>query len=351
MQGRNELRKTYNEPIVIIQTNDREEIKAPQSLVQKLATLANMLSDVGDINGIPLNQISSSQLRSVLALMESANDHQQLQGKRLYDAMAKDVSIRNPIEILKATNYLDLQPPVDKPVVNFLAKQIADEQDYPRWKPRKNIPLMKQLKDFGAARIPYGALIARYYFLRTGKNLPNLTQEVINNENYAFSIKEYLDNAVTHTMLSEKPGSWFSVGFDRFMPLSWPSSYESEDGIPAGTNNSVNLSRLNINDIEGLNEYRSYIHPDFQRRVKAIWLDHNKITSLIAPNSFRAFAGSPAHEGVNALVFSNNKITEIDPVVFNNLPYLRIIDLRNNPLTQAQIQQLRTAHPNKEFRF
>ncbi len=352
LESNNRLKQNYNEPMVIIQTNDRKQVRVPTSLVQGMETLNRMQQDVGAQGEIPLQQISSTQLLPVLALMESAQDHPQLKGKKLYDAMSKDVHIADGIEVLKAVNYLDIKPPIDKPIIEFLAHELALAQDSPVWKPRRNIPLSEQLRDFGSdAAKNYGALIARNYFLRTGKNLPNLSQDMLNHENYAFSVKEYLDHKATHNFLREKLGIYFSVGFDRFMPIGGPDVYSSRDGIPI--TNSVDLSKLNINDIEGLNQYRSYIHPAAQWRLKAIWLNHNKIKSLTKPNSFSAFRGGvPAYdEGVVALVFSNNNITEVDPVVFNNLPNLKIVDLRNNPLTQEQQQRLRAAHPQIQFRF
>lgn len=361
LETKNVLKKKYNEPVISVETNDRTIVKVPRSLVQEMRTLNGMQQDLGAQNEIPLQQISSKQLYPVLALVESAKDHRQLRGQKLYDAMGKDVYITNGIEILKAVNYLDIQPPLDKPVIEFLAREIALGQDSPRWNPRRNIPLSQQLKDLGPdAAKNYGALIARYYLLLTGKNLPNLPQEMLNHENYAFSIKEYLENTATHSFLREKFGnrafSHFPTRLERSMPMGGPDSLSIDrDGVRTkDSNGDLNLSELNLNDIDGLNEYWRYIHPAFQGSVATIHLDHNKIESLTKPNSFSALRSMyPGNNvpGVHALVLSDNKIAEIDPIVFNNLPDLRVVDLKNNRLSQEIKQQLTAAHPNILFRF
>lgn len=362
LESKNKLKQKYNEPMVVIQTNDRKQVHVPTSLVQRMNTLINLQQEVGAQDQIPLNQISSAQLYPVLALIESAHNHLwQLRGQQLYDAMGKDVYITNGIEVLKAVNYLDITPPLDKPIIEFLAREIAHEQDLPRWKPRRNIPLSQQLKDFGSdAAKNYGALIARYYLLFTGKNLPNISQEMLDHKNYAFSMKEYLEHPAAHNFLREKFGrrafAYFPTRFDRLMPMTSDESLSRDDDgvITKNTNGDLNLSELNINDIDGLNEYWRYIHPAFQWRVATIHLDHNKIESLTKPNSLRALRSMyPGNNvsGVYALVLSDNKIAEIDPIVFDNLPDLRVVDLTNNPLSQEIKQRLRAAHPNILFRF
>lgn len=362
LESKNKLKQKYNEPMTIIQTNDRKQVKVPASFVQKLETLNRLQQDVGAQAEIPLQQISSAQLYHVLAIMESVQSHPQLRGQKLYDAMGKDVYITDGIEILKAVDYLDIKPPLDKPVIEFLAREIAHGQDSPRWKPRRNIPLSQQLRDFGSdAAKNYGALIARYYVLLTGKNLPNLPQEILTHKNYAFSIKEYVEHPAAHDFLREKFGNnaflQFPTRSDRWMPMGGPDSLSQDsDGVRSkNSNGDLNLSELNINDIEGLSEYWRYMHPAFQWRVATIHLDHNKIESLTKANSFRALASMYPRDnnipGVYALVLSDNKIVEINPVVFNDLPDLRVVDLTNNPLSEENKQRLRAAHPNKLFRF
>lgn len=362
LETKNRLKQTYNEPMVVIQTNDQKQVRVPTSLVQMMGTLTSLQQEVGGQGEIPLQQISSSQLLPALALIESAHNHRQLRGQKLIDAMGKDVYIKDGIEVLKAVNYLDVKPTIDKPVIEFLAHELALAQDSPWWKPRRNIPLNQQLRDFGPdAAKNYGALIARYYVLLTGKNLPNLPQEILTHKNYAFSIKEYVEHPAAHDFLREKFGNnafgYFPTRSDRWMPMGGPDSLSQDsDGVRSkNSNGDLNLSELNINDIEGLSEYWRYMHPAFQWRVATIHLDHNKIESLTKANSFRALASMYPRDnnipGVYALVLSDNKIVEINPVVFNDLPDLRVVDLRNNPLSEENKQRLRAAHPNKLFRF
>jgi Leucine-rich repeat (LRR) protein len=346
LESKNVLKKKYNEPLVSIQTNDQKTFKIPISLVQQMQTLKNLQEDIGAQDQIPVNQISSSQFRPVLALLESAQGHPQLRGQKLYDAMGKDVHINDGIEVLKAVNYLDIKPPLDKPVIGFLAKQIADEQDSPRWKPRRNIPLTEQLKDFGGAKIPYGALIARDYFLRTGKNLPNLPQEVLNHENYAFSIQGYLNNQLLRARLADRrvPGLDMAF-FDRMQSRSFPQPGLQVPGPRGGDmyNRVIDLSQLNLNSLEGMENLQPTYHYSISETL-TLYLDQNKLKNI----ELESFTGMPALQYID---LSNNKISEIDPAVFSSLNALKYLILRNNPLTYESKRGLLDTLPNVKISF
>lgn len=315
------LQKKYNEQLISIQTNDQKTTKVPTSLVQQIQTLKHLQEDLGNQDQIPVNQISALQLRSVLALMESVQDHSQLKGKKLYDAMSKDVYISNGIDVLKAVNYLDIKPPLDKPVIEFLTYEIAGEQDSPWWKPRKNTSLLDQLKDFGSdEKKYYGALIARYYLLRTGKYLANIPQDILNHKNYAFSIRDYVEYPAARMVLNARGGIQ-----DRAIVF-----------------NGFDLSNLYLNSLDGFQELISFskVNPQL---ILRIYLDNNKLET-IEHSVFDIFPR------LSYLVLSNNKLTSLDPLVFMQLP-LKKITLNNNMLTQDTINQLKKVLRNVEIQL
>lgn len=352
LESKNILKKKYEEPSIAIRTNDQKRVAIPASFIQYMQTIKNFQEEFKDeeMAEIPMKQISSSQLKKVVSMFESVQKHlpENLKGKKFYDAVGKDVHISNGIDLLRAINYLDIQPPLKKPIISFVTYEIAAEQDSPWWKPRKSIPLFEQLKEFGPAeKIYYGSFIARNYFLQTGENLPDLPKDIVDHENYAFSINDYLENNRLHKLLRKRvPGFMLSI-YEKVMP-----STHSSIGliIPAPKDDldyhgGIDLSGLYLDSLDGLENIKHYIYGYNIAKTRTLYLENNKLRT-IEPGTFDFMTK------LEYIDLSNNKLESIDPYVFIYLYKLKVLKLMNNPLSDQNKQLLQQRLPqNVQINF
>ncbi len=72
----------------------------------------------------------------------------------------------------------------------------------------------------------------------------------------------------------------------------------------------------------------------FFYKLKRLYLDHNKLSEI--PGTLRL-------DKLEELYLSNNKFKYIDPNIFKQFPRLKLLDVRNNPLSPENIIQLQEA--------
>ena len=72
----------------------------------------------------------------------------------------------------------------------------------------------------------------------------------------------------------------------------------------------------------------------FFHKLKRLYLDHNKLSEI--PGTLRL-------DKLEELYLSNNKFKYIDPNIFKQFPRLKLLDVRNNPLSPENIIQLQEA--------
>lgn len=182
---------------VILVSAEGKEFELPQNVAEQSITLKGMIEDIGANRKINLANISNQTLAEIVNLLNSLHQHQNLQDKALLDALEKDITIKDPFAILAAANYLDVQP-----IMELAARAIARQEMISRKGHTYSInagPLRKETHDklfkiFGNDKQNIVLLVARYFFLLSGKKFTDVPENL-----YGFSIQDYLDYKPNNT--------------------------------------------------------------------------------------------------------------------------------------------------------
>ena len=158
-----------------------------RAAAQQSQTIKNYLSDTKN-NKIIFTNISSKTLEEMVILLEALYKYktQGLKGKVLLDALDTQITVKNPLALLQAANYLDV--PI---LIDFAAREVAQEEVASlKLKKIFTVPLVQRIKNaFGSSAGPLLNVIAHYYVLVSrGQKLKDVTEN-----SYGFSFQDYLD--------------------------------------------------------------------------------------------------------------------------------------------------------------
>ena len=171
------------------ETHDSQIFEVPREIALQSETLNDLMEDVGlwgaetialpeTISNQPGALISNATFARMIQIMRAFNDHKNLKGRALYDAVQNNVGeLQNPFLLLRGFNYLNY-----KLGIQLIARLIAGSDLLLN-------QAQAQLMSVDAnTRAGLFKEVARYYFLLYGRDLPGIDQA-----SYGFSIKEYLD--------------------------------------------------------------------------------------------------------------------------------------------------------------
>jgi hypothetical protein len=372
---------------VMLVSNKGTEFSIPQNIAEQSKTLEFMISDMGTDRKILLNAISSQTLEEIINLLKSLYNHQDLRDKKLLDVLEQEVKISDPFALLAAANYLDIQPILELAARATARQELAKRK---RWLatviqgPLSKEAHTKLFTTFGQSKKDMLALIARYFFLLSGKKLTDVPQD-----SYGFSIQDYLDYNFAPlksggVSTAEKWGSPVifynkkSIVADRFDNLNSiyglqniadtdknHLSFENFKFLTIKENffNGLNLNKFTITrscinaiPIEALKKltalqyltlsenHINLIPAGISELNSLIWLDldENNITNI--PKELSAL------NKLELLSLRENRIITIDQETINALaqmPFLRYLDLAHNPINLTTKQELRRALGNR----
>ena len=239
-----------------------------------------------------------------MRLLNALYEYRELQGKKLLDALDAKVTIKDPFELLKAANYLDIPG-----LLNLAARKIA-QQEASKYKimqliTKKEPTLEEKLIQFGASRKDILKLIAHYYYLITGKKLKEAPEN-----SYDVSIQELLEYRPALLKIKDK---------------------------------KLDLDNLRINNLEGIDSI-----PGIETAT-IIYLKNNLITHLptalfnltnmenldLSENQIAEIPKEISHlVKLKRLTLVSNRIKHL-PESFYNLVQLERLNLRHNRLEEV----------------
>lgn len=289
--------KRQKDDITLIAADGKEFI-VPKNVAEQSQTIKYLLEDLST-QEVSLANVSSAHLKALIEIMTMLHEKKEESKKAILLALEQLSLVQQaPVteteqylvhfepwydwsQLLLGANYLDLGPIV----LDFLAKKVVD-----------NALKASDLEPVKGHTIrDMDKYIARHYYLRFGQNMPG-----VDPNSYGFSVAElrnFIDDAKRYTMSTNH------ISFD--------------------------LSELRINDLDGLSEYLQSTFLTYPVRMPTtirVDLSHNFIEHLDAHYA-------PAFKHVTSLNLSANKITSIDPGIFNDNTTLQAIFLSNNMLT------------------
>ena len=249
---------------------ETNSFRISRAVAERSGTIRNLLTGITQsANVIPFTNISGKTLEEVVHLLNALYEYRELQGKKLLDALDTKVAVKDPLELLKAVNYLDI--PI---LVQLAARQIAGQEAVKSTIQKiYKIPLVQQIKTaFGASAPAILKLIEHYYVLvNGGKHIDEIPQD-----SYGFSLRDYLD----------------------YTPDLIAKRMDNE-------RHSLNLSGLQLRDLNGLENLPQI------NLIKSLNLSQNQLTKL--PN----FIINLPH--LDQLNIFQTKIRTIDPELFKLL--------------------------------
>lgn len=187
-----EIAQQLADKITLISQTGKKGEKSASFLISRKAakqseTIKNYLSDTKS-NNITFTNISSKTLEEIVILLEALDKYktQGLKGKALLDALDTQLSIRDPLAVLQAANYLDVPVLLDLAARQLAAQEAAKSRIQKIYK----TPLVQQIKTtFGPSAPEILTLIAHYYVLVSGgEHLDGVPQD-----SYGFSLQDYLN--------------------------------------------------------------------------------------------------------------------------------------------------------------
>lgn len=94
-------------------SKDNKEFVLPIEHAKQSQTLKNLLKDLKEADQqylISLDRFSSKTIEEITTLLASLYHHNNLTGKALLDKLEQEIKISDPIQLLVASNYLDIPP-------------------------------------------------------------------------------------------------------------------------------------------------------------------------------------------------------------------------------------------------
>lgn len=282
-------------------------------------TIKSMMQDVlDDKRELPLQNISSVTLGEIAQLLHQLYLSRDIQNeKKLLDALEEKVKITDPFLLLAAANYLDIPP-----ILNFAARAVARDE-FKQSSFLKKSGLNKKIAAlFGASSKDIMPLIARYYFLLSGKKLKEVTEE-----SYGFSVQDYLDYEGS---LPEE----YQIKLRRDM--SFPFSEIERDWMRGVV---LDLRNRQLRSLDGLQNIENKRYVDF------LTLSGNQLTE-ISTDDLKDFEGLirldlyenklkrvsfPRLSHIKMLALSNNLLSEV-PLSLGPLTTLKWLSIWNNPI-------------------
>jgi len=276
-----------------------------------------------------------TQLTNLIDIMRALKETPALQDKKVQEFIKeatvtplKGLPLDDKIDLLRLANYLDLAPIVLNTLSFLVAQNITQE-------------MWDQLKVRSEDAIPLDVqqLIAKYYWIRTGKKLLGKDGKLYD---VGYSIEESLDAAEKIDMNTRLKDGTLDLSY---LDIDNLSGLEKIPGIK-------NITALKL----GLNRLRSIKPGTFQElsQLKSLSLTDNKL-SEIKPGAFQGLSqleslslnynklsdiNLGAFKGLSKLkgLFLNyNKLSDINPGVFQELSQLESLSLVNNKLSDINL--------------
>ncbi len=273
----------------------RHEYVIPRDVAQQAQTIGHLIQEFPERTEFPVGtQTTPAAMNYIIRIMRFMHGHNRLQGDELLDALGTEISIdpARIFDVLRTTNYLDLQPGVE-----FTAKSIA-----------KNPLAIQQLEEASGyfskqTILPKEMLdkVARYHYLLKGKELKGA-----DTTNLGFSIQDYLDHSPD--LIQKRQHRVLNDIFLR-----------------------QNLIGLRLNSLTGLENI-----PNIDQ-VQILNISKNQLRTLPAA----AFA---ACTKLFSLTLSNNQLTHLNANIFDGMRLVYVLDLSYNKIAQIDeptLQRLR----------
>lgn len=273
----------------------RHEYKMPRDVAQQAQTIGHLMQEFPERNEFPIGTATTpAAMNYIVRIMQFMHRNNRLEGKDLLNELATEISIdpARIFDVLRTTNYLDLQPGVE-----FAARSIA-----------KNPLAIQQLENASGyfskqTLLPKEMLhkVARYHYLLNGKDLKGA-----DTTNLGFSIQDYLDH--NPDLIQKRQHRVLNDIFLR-----------------------QNLIGLRLNNLTGLKNI-----PNIDQ-VQILNISKNQLRTL----PVAAFA---ACTKLFSLTLSNNQLTHLNANVFDGIRSIYILDLSYNKIAQideATLQRLR----------
>ncbi len=241
-------------PTITLISSEGEEFGVPREIALQSETLKGLLeapSEESATNQIPFSSISNETMADLSQVMKALYKHKDLKGAALFDAIASEVKVQDPMALLQAANFLDL-----KPLTEFIARLIVSNPAM-----RSQISKMISSLSIGTTKE-----LARYYYLITGTNLPGVDEN-----SYGFSIQDYLD----------------------YQPQRVTANREALGGL------SLHLNGLRLNSLDGLANIQELSN------LARLYLNNNQLSN-IAPGTFLGLTN------LRDLYLNNNQLTDVN---------------------------------------
>ena len=305
------LSKRRKIPTVKLYSSENKEFEVPLEIAQQATTLAEVAH---------FTTISSDEMALISKFMWALYVHKNLSGKQLLDALENEITVPDPVQLLRIAHYLDFTL-----LIEFLARLIAKKEDGEAQMAllTANPQISEKVK----------AYLGAYYFLLKGKELPGIDPEI-----YSLSIQDFLDYRpelielcfdVSRTKLNLSELGIFSLdGLDKIPGIanvtSLNLSHNHIKTIKASDFQALlKLTHLNLsyNPINALPD-RVF---DKLKNLLVLNLKHLEL-QLIAPKTFEG----PFR--LQELYLSYNAITQLADFTFGFLLFLKILHLDHNQI-------------------
>ena len=331
-----------------------QKFPVPESVALEAITLKNIVKDLGISGDIELSaHLSPKIIEYVARIMRSYYNHKELKNKALLDAIEKDVPLKSKedfsiiswlsrrqedlntpflITLMQTFNYLDF--PIG---LELVARAIANSEDSTQ-------AFMKD-SSFKGLR----PLVAKYYYLLKQKNLPN-----VDDKSYGLSIQDYLDY-LPQVITARRKETNLALSRMRLNSLEGISNIPNLARVHTLWLENNRLHSLPANSFNGLtnlsglylagNQLRALPAGAFNGlvRLSVLNLDHNLLSGL----PVGIFSGLSNLRSIN---LSYNQIAGLPAAVFDGLANV-VFFLDKNPLSAAQIEELREALPRMTIQF